>query len=57
MEWSDVSIVKKEGWYFIKNNYGETRVEYIRRYCDKWCIMNWEINKNAKYAGPLKEPE
>ena len=54
---------KSEGWYWLKqkdsfDNRGYfIRVEYVRWYDKKLCIMNWAIPDNAEWAGPIPEPE
>jgi hypothetical protein len=33
------------------------RIEYVRDYGGRLCIMNWPIPEDAEWAGPLEAPE
>lgn len=44
------------GHYWMKDRLG-IRVVVVRVYCDQLCISNWPIPSDAKWSGPLPEPE
>ena len=54
---------KSEGRYWLKQKDSfddrgySIRVEYVRWYDKKLCIMNWPIPDNMEWAGPMPEPE
>ena len=54
---------KDNGWYWLRqvDTFSETgilvRIEYIRWYGKKLCLMNWPIPKNTEWAGPIPEPK
>jgi hypothetical protein len=49
------------GWYWMREprSFGplnDSRVVYVRDYCGRLCIVNWEIPDDAEWAGPIEEP-
>ena len=63
MKWT-TEKPKVGGWYWMMKNRefqfeasSVPRIEFLREYSGKMCILNWEIPEHAKWAGPIPEPE
>lgn len=44
-------------WYWMQQEHDdEPRIEKVREYGGKMCILNWEIPDSTNWSGPIEQP-